>query len=118
MIGMTFSAFLTLAVLGLISSFVLHVVGRYRVLAGWDGFISAWIAGWLGAWLGSPVLGHWAFHFGNIYILPALLGAFIGSFLVAAAVRTAGATATVLTRPGIVAPQAGSGSQVEMRKAS
>jgi len=37
---------------------------------------------WLGAWLGPAVLGHWfdSFILWNIYILPALIGAFAGAF--------------------------------------
>lgn len=41
MIGMALSSFLTLAVLRIIGAIVLHVLGRHRILAGWDGFIFA-----------------------------------------------------------------------------
>lgn len=80
MIGMNFASFLTLLVLGAISAIVVHSIIRYRVLKGVDGFLAKWIAGWAGAWLGSPVLGHWWFHIQNIYVVPALVGAFIGAF--------------------------------------
>ena len=38
------------------------------------------------AWLGSPVLGHWfsGVKIGEVYIVPALVGGFIGAFLPAA----------------------------------
>ena len=61
MIGTGFGAFLTLLILGLIASIVMHAIVRYWTLAGVDGFALTWIAGWIGAWLGSPVLGHWWF---------------------------------------------------------
>ena len=118
MIGMSFSAFLTLLVFGLVSSFVLHMIVRYRMLAGLDGFVCAWIAGWTGGWLGSPVFGHWGGHMRNVYIIPALLGAFVGTFLVTAVVRVMAATAMAPSRPSVMAPQPSAASQVEMRKAS
>jgi uncharacterized membrane protein YeaQ/YmgE (transglycosylase-associated protein family) len=80
MIGMKFGAFLTLLILGLIGAIVMHLIIRYRMLKGVDGFFAKWIAGWIGAWLGSPVLGHWWFQIQNIYIIPALVGAFVGAF--------------------------------------
>lgn len=86
MIGMSFWAFLVLLVTGLISAAVLHYILRYRVLECFDGFLAKVIAGWLGAWLGSPVLGHWfeRVKLANIYLIPALLGAFAGAFALAA----------------------------------
>lgn len=118
MIGMSFSAFLSLLVFGIVSSFVLHTIVRYRMLAGLDGFVCAWIAGWTGGWLGSSVFGHWGGHMQNVYIIPALLGAFVGTFLVTAVVRVIAATAMVPIRPNVMASQPGATSQVEMRKAS
>src|SRR5262245_19738647 len=82
MIGMNFGAFLLLLVAGLIAAVLIHYVFRYRFLEGWDGFLSKWMAGWLGAWLGSPVLGHWFERIKccDIYLIPALIGAFAGAF--------------------------------------
>ena len=115
MIGMSFAAFLILLGLGLLSSFVLHMLVRYRMFTGIDGFVCMWIAGWIGGWLGSPVFGHWAIHVGNLYVIPALLGAFTGSFLVTAGLRALAVTAKG-GRPDAVA--SGAAPQVEMRKAS
>ncbi len=86
MIGMNFRALLILFVAGLIAAGVLHYVIRYRFLDGFDGFVGKCIAGWVGAWLGSPVLGHWfeRAKLANVYLIPALLGAFVGAFVVAA----------------------------------
>lgn len=84
MIGMNFWAFLVLLVAGLIAAVVMHYLVRYRFLEGFDGAVGKLIAGWLGAWLGSPVLGHWfePVKIANVYLIPALLGAFVGAFVV------------------------------------
>ncbi len=83
MIGMNFLPFLTLAVGGLVAAVVLHYGVRYRYVERVDGFFAKWIAGWIGAWLGSPVLGHWwkGVQVENVYLVPALLGAFAGAFI-------------------------------------
>ena len=86
MIGMNFRALLILFVAALIAAGVIHYVIRYRFLDGFDGFVGKCIAGWVGAWLGSPVLGHWfeRAKLANVYLIPALLGAFVGAFVVTA----------------------------------
>ena len=90
MIGMNFRALLVLFVAALIAAGVLHYVIRYRFLDGFDGFVGKCIAGWVGAWLGSPVLGHWfeRAKLANVYLIPALLGAFVGAFVVTATGKT------------------------------
>ncbi len=80
MIGMTFISFLALLIVGLVAASVLHFALRYRMMQGLDGFAAKWILGWVGAWLGSPVLGHWWFAIQNVYIVPALVGAFVAGF--------------------------------------
>jgi uncharacterized membrane protein YeaQ/YmgE (transglycosylase-associated protein family) len=84
MIGMGLVDFLVLLILGLIAAAVLYFVIRYRFLEGLDGFFAKWVVGWFGAWLGSPILGHWLFKIGDVYVIPALVGAFVGVFLVTA----------------------------------
>ena len=86
MIGANFWVFLVLLIAALIAAAVLHYILRYRFLEGFDGFLEKLVAGWMGAWLGSPVLGHWfaPIKLGEAYLIPALLGAFAGSFAVAA----------------------------------
>jgi uncharacterized membrane protein YeaQ/YmgE (transglycosylase-associated protein family) len=118
MIGMSFSAFLTLLVLGFISSVVLHALVRYRVLAGLDGFVCKWIVGWIGAWLGSPVFGYWGIHMENIYIIPAVFGAFTAHFMVTTALRALATTAAVAPRQDAATSQPSTAPQFEMRKAS
>jgi uncharacterized membrane protein YeaQ/YmgE (transglycosylase-associated protein family) len=88
MIGMNFGSFLSLLILGIIASIVLHLIVNYRMLRAFDGFMNKWIAGWIGAWLGSPVLGHWGPTMTHVYIIPALLGAFIGAFAVTSIPKT------------------------------
>ncbi|HTC62972.1 MAG TPA: hypothetical protein VK709_09015 [Candidatus Saccharimonadales bacterium] len=118
MIGMSFSAFLTLLVLGLLSSIVLHTLVRYRVLAGLDDFVCKWIVGWIGAWLGSTVYGYWGIHMENIYIIPAVLGAFTAPFLATAALRALARTVATAPRQDAATSQPSTATQFEMRKAS
>ena len=80
MIGMNFSSFIALLILSFIAAIVMHSGLRYPTSKGVDAFFAKWIAGWFGAWLGSPVLGHWWFRAENIYVVPALVGAFVGVF--------------------------------------
>ena len=98
MIGMNFWAFLVLLVAALIAAVVLHYGICYRFIEGLDGFLGKIMAGWVGAWLGSPVLGHWfePVKLAGIYLLPALLGAFVGAFAV---------TATWKARAKVCAPK-------------
>jgi uncharacterized membrane protein YeaQ/YmgE (transglycosylase-associated protein family) len=89
MIGMSFLSFLVLLVCALIAAVVVHYIICYRFFQGYDGLVAKTIAGWIGAWLGSPVLGHWFGRFAiakidNIYIIPALIGAFVGAFITTA----------------------------------
>ena len=82
LIGMPFLSFAVLLILSALAAVVVHWVFRYRLFEGIDGFLGQWMVAWLGAWLGPAVLGHWfdSAMMGNIYILPALLGAFAGAF--------------------------------------
>src|SRR3974377_2321013 len=82
MIGMNFWTFLVLAVTSLVAATIVHYVIRYRFLEGFDGFLGKVIVAWMGGWLGSPVIGHWfeSVKVANVYLIPALLGAFAGAF--------------------------------------
>jgi uncharacterized membrane protein YeaQ/YmgE (transglycosylase-associated protein family) len=89
MIGMNFTSFLVVLVAGLVAAVVIHYVARYRFLEGFDGFLGKCMAGWAGGWLGSPILGYWfeKAKIGNIYLVPALIGAFAGAFIVPATAK-------------------------------
>lgn len=81
LIGMSFPSFLVLLILSVIAAAAVHWGFRYQLFKGIDGFIGQWIVAWLGAWVGPAVLGHW-FDFAmvsNIYVIPALIGAFAGA---------------------------------------
>lgn len=106
MIGMTFVEFGVLVIAGLISAVVIHYAVGYRFLQGIDGLLAKWGVGWLGAWVGSPVLGHWfePLKVGNVYLLPALIGAFAGSFMVTASYKAA---AMIHGTQEVAAPKAG-----------
>jgi len=112
MIGMNFGTFLVLLVAGVIAAAVVHYIARYRLLEGFDGFVGKVTAGWVGAWLGSPVIGHWfeRVKIANVYLIPALLGALAGAFVVAAI----GKAASKALAPTIIS---GAGSQ-EFKKAA
>jgi hypothetical protein len=119
MIGIGFAGFVTLLVLGFISSITLYVYTflRHRVLAAWEGFFSAWILAWLGGWVGSPVFGHWGPHIAGLFVVPALLGAFSAPFLAVSALRALSVTLPT-PRSETEFSQTGAAPQVEMRKAS
>lgn len=103
MIGMNFRAFLVLLVAGVIAAFVIHYVARYRFLEGFDGFLAKVITGWVGAWLGSPIIGHWfeRVKIANIYLIPALLGAFGGAFVVVATAKARAKALAPTIIPGV-----------------
>jgi uncharacterized membrane protein YeaQ/YmgE (transglycosylase-associated protein family) len=92
LIGMHFLSFLILLILSAFAAAVLHWAIRYRFFTGIEGFFAMWIVGWLGAWLGPAVVGHWVgpVMLWNIYIIPALIGAFAAAFGATACCRAAG----------------------------
>ena len=118
MIGMSLPTFAMLLLYGLIGSFVLQFLIRYRTLAGADGFFSKWIAGWVGAWLGAPVFGYWGFHLAGTYLVPGLLGAFAVPFLVTAMFKASTRAASAIPQTFASGAQPQAASQFEMRKAS
>ncbi|MCL5005221.1 MAG: hypothetical protein M1404_01700 [Acidobacteria bacterium] len=83
MIGMHFGAFLTLLIVSVIGAGVVHYGFRYRFVEGIDGFLGKWIVSWVAAWVASPVMGYWFGNvkIANVYLIPALLGAFAGAFM-------------------------------------
>lgn len=91
LIGMHFLSFLILLILSAFAAIVVHWGIHYRFFDGAEGFIGKWVVAWICAWLGPAVFGHW---FGpvmlwNIYIIPALIGAFVGAFFATACCRAA-----------------------------
>jgi uncharacterized membrane protein YeaQ/YmgE (transglycosylase-associated protein family) len=82
MLDMNFAEFFSLLIVSLIAAFIVHYGFGYRFFKHVDGFFWKWIVAWAFAWVSSPVLGHWFMRFrvDNIYLLPALLGAFVGAF--------------------------------------
>ena len=81
MLGMSLLSFLVLLAIGVVVAVVFHFVLRYRFLEGLDSFFGKIALAWLGGWLGSPVLGHWLFKVGDVYVIPAILGAAAAIFL-------------------------------------
>ena len=76
MIGMDFVSFLTLLIISVVVSAVVHFVFKMYIVAGWRSYIAKVCVGWVGAWIGSPVLGNWWYHCGQVYIVPAILSCF------------------------------------------
>ena len=76
MIGMDFVSFLTLLIISVVVSGILHYGLNYYVTPGNESFCSKIVVGWIGAWLGSPVFGHWwpGLRYNDVYIVPAILG--------------------------------------------
>lgn len=91
LIGMHFFSFLILLILSAFAAAIVHWAIHYRFLSGIDGFFGKWIVGWICAWLGPSVFGHW---FGpvmlwSVYIIPGIIGAFVGAFAATALFRAA-----------------------------
>lgn len=82
-----FSIFLTLLILGLIATIVVHSIVRYRHLKGLDGFLAKWIIAYIGAWIAQPVLGYWGPRIFGVHWIPAIVGAFAGAFGITAVWR-------------------------------
>src|ERR1700757_2162073 len=80
MIGMDFVSFLILLIISVVVSWILHYGLKYYVTPGFWSFCSKVAVGWVGAWIGSPLLGHWpsripVLHYGDVWFVPAILGA-------------------------------------------
>jgi hypothetical protein len=82
LIGMPFPSFLVLFIISAIAAAIVHWGVRYRLFAGWEGYVGQWMVAWVGAWLGPAVLGHWfdSVMLANIYLIPALIGGLAGAF--------------------------------------
>jgi len=90
MIGMDFISFLILSIISVVVSAVLHYGLNYYATPGLASFFSKIVIGWVGAWLGSPVFGHWweALNYGQVYIIPAILGSLAALVLAVESVKT------------------------------
>jgi len=71
---MTIACFITLLVISIIVSAVLHFVFKVYIRPGMTSFISKVIIGYIGAWQGSAVFGGWLVKVNGIYLIPAILG--------------------------------------------
>ena len=75
---MDFVSFVILLVIAAVASGVLHYPLKYHVTPGIWSFLSKVVIAYIGAMLGSSVFGEWwaGVVYGNVYIVPAILGAF------------------------------------------
>ncbi|MFB0517832.1 MAG: GlsB/YeaQ/YmgE family stress response membrane protein [Acidobacteriota bacterium] len=77
MIEMCFICFLILLIIGIVVTFIMFYLFKVRPVVGIRGFLTGIFVAWLGGWLGSPVFGNWWLHYGIVYYVPAILGAFV-----------------------------------------
>jgi len=71
---MGFEGFLTLLVISVVVSGILHYGVKYYVTAGTWSFVAKCIVGYVGALLGAYFFGSWGYSFGGVNIIPAILG--------------------------------------------
>ncbi len=73
---LNFVGFLTLLIVSVVVSAVLHYGFKYYVSPGVWSFASKIVVGWIGAWLGTPIFGAWwaGIAVGPVFIIPAILG--------------------------------------------
>jgi len=71
---MGFEGFLTLLVISVVVSAVLHYGLKFYVTAGTWSFVSKCVIGYFGATLGAYFFGSWGYSFGEVSIFPAVLG--------------------------------------------
>lgn len=84
---MGFLPFVCLLVISVVVSLILFLVPKIQVKFP-GGYPVSLIVGYLGAWLGTSVFGKWEFlSFGEISIIPAILGAIAAILLAKACVE-------------------------------
>ncbi len=71
---MGFEGFLTLLVISVVVSAVLHYGLKFYVTAGTWSFVAKCVVGYVGAILGAYFFGSWGPSFGGVNIIPAILG--------------------------------------------
>jgi uncharacterized membrane protein YeaQ/YmgE (transglycosylase-associated protein family) len=105
MIGMTFSSFLALLVIGAACALFFHSVPKPRPL-GIAAYMGQLIVGWLGAWIGSAVVGHWGWIIPttNVYVLPAFISSLAASYALIESVRIIETVLTPLSLRDTLAP--------------
>ena len=82
--AMDFNGFITLLIISVVVSAILHYGLKYYVTPGLWSFCSKIVVGWIGAWIGTPLFGSWwaGVAVGPVFIVPAVLGA-LGLLIVA-----------------------------------
>ena len=71
---MGFEGFLTLLVISVVVSGILHYGVKFYVTAGTWSFVSKCVIGYVGALLGAIFFGSWGPGYGDVHIIPAILG--------------------------------------------
>ncbi|MCH7807384.1 MAG: hypothetical protein IH995_09660 [Proteobacteria bacterium] len=71
---MGFESFLTLLVISVAVSGILHYGVKFYVTTGTWSFIAKCVVGYVGAMLGAYFFGSWGYSYGDVSIIPAILG--------------------------------------------
>ncbi len=71
---MGFEGFLTLLVISVVVSGILHYGVKYYVTAGTWSFVAKCVVGYVVAMFGAYFFGSWGYSFGGVSIFPAILG--------------------------------------------
>ena len=105
MIGITFSSFLALLVIGAACALFLSGILQPRPV-GTAAYIGQLIVGWLGAWVGSAVVGHWGWIIPttNVYVLPALISSLAAIYALIESVKIVERLLTPLSLRETLAP--------------
>ncbi|MBN2103335.1 hypothetical protein JW835_04755 [bacterium] len=82
------ACFLTLLIISVVVSAVLHFVFKLYVRPGINSFISKVILGYIGAWQGSAVFGEWLVKVYGVSLIPAILGSLALLILMVDLVKT------------------------------
>jgi hypothetical protein len=106
MIGMTFSSFLALLVIGAACALSLRGILKPRPLGLGNGYIGQLIVGWLGAWIGSAVVGHWGWIIPatNVYMVPTVISSLAAIYALIESVKIIESLLTPLSLREILAP--------------
>jgi len=87
---MDFLSFIVLLVIAAVTSWVLHYPLKFHVTPGIWSFFSKMVFAYIGAMLGSSLFGEWwtGAVYGNVFIVPAILGAFATLIVVVDVAKT------------------------------
>ncbi len=72
--NMDFTGFLTLLIIAVVVSAILHYGVKFYVTEGLWSFISKSVVGYVGALIAPTFFGNWGTSYGGVAVIPAILG--------------------------------------------